>query len=86
MQVITAFYLLCSAIVLVGAGIAVYGDRKNEPFCLMTGPAIMAIGLVIIIYTACLYQYELRYRSLNYGLGMGQNVRRRKVRYVICTR
>lgn len=55
MQVLTAFYLLCLAIVLVGVGITIYGDRKNELFCLMTGPAIMGIGLVIIIYTACLY-------------------------------
>lgn len=55
MQVLTAFYILCLVIILIGAGITIYGDRKSEPFCLMTGPAIMAVGLVIIIYTACLY-------------------------------
>lgn len=55
MQVITAFYLICLVIVLIGAGVTIYGDRKSEPFCLMTGPAIMTIGLVIIVYTACLY-------------------------------
>lgn len=55
MQVLTAFYILCLVIILIGAGITIYGDRKSEPFCLMTGPAIMAVGLVIIIYTFCLY-------------------------------
>lgn len=53
-MLITAFYLICLVIVLIGAGITIYGDRKNETFCLMTGPAITAIGLIIIVYTACL--------------------------------
>ena len=54
MQVLTALCLVCLLIILIGIGITIYGDRKNELFCLITGPVIMTIGLVIIIYTVCL--------------------------------
>lgn len=54
MQVLTALCLVCLLIILIGTGITIYGGRKNELFCLITGPVIMVIGLGIIIYTACL--------------------------------
>lgn len=54
MQVKTAIHLVCLVIILIGIGIAVYGDYKNELFCLVTGSAIMAIGLGFTIYVSFL--------------------------------
>lgn len=48
MQVESAIYLVCAFIVLIGVIITVYGDRKDELFCLITGPAIMVIGLGLL--------------------------------------
>ena len=54
MTVIEAAFLIGILIILIGGVIAIYGDRKNELFCLMTGPIIMLVGLVFTIYVAFL--------------------------------
>jgi hypothetical protein len=50
MQVLTAFYFICLVIALIGIGITVYGNRKSEPFCLMVGPCIIAVGVGLFIW------------------------------------
>ena len=50
MQVITAAYLICLIIVIIGVVILVYGDKKNEPFCLITGPLIMVVGVGLLAF------------------------------------
>jgi hypothetical protein len=49
MQVLTAFYIICLVIILIGGGITIYGDRKSELFCLFTGPCIMIVGVGLLI-------------------------------------
>lgn len=50
MQVITAAYLICLIIVIIGGVVLVYGDKKNEPFCLITGPIIMTVGIGLLVF------------------------------------
>lgn len=54
MTVLQAAFLIGILIILIGCVIAIYGNRKNELFCLLTGPAIMLAGLVFTIYVAFL--------------------------------
>ena len=54
MTVLQAAFLIGILIILIGGVITIYGDRKNELFCLLTGPAIMLISLVFTIYVAFL--------------------------------
>lgn len=50
MQVMTAFYVCCLIIVLIGIGTMIYGDHKNEPFCLVTGPCIFIGGFGLLVW------------------------------------
>ena len=50
MQVITAAYLICLIIVIIGGVILVYGDKKNESFCLIVGPIIMIVGIGLLAF------------------------------------
>lgn len=50
MQVLTAFYIICLVIIWIGIGTVVYGNRKNEPFCLITGSLIFIGGVGLLIW------------------------------------
>ena len=54
MTVLQAAFLIGIIVILIGGVITIYGDCKNELFCLLTGPAIMLISLVFTIYVAFL--------------------------------
>ena len=50
MQVLHAFYIICLVIALIGVSITVYGNRESEPFSLMVGPCMIAIGVGLLIW------------------------------------
>ena len=54
MTVLQTAFLIGIIVILIGGVITIHGSRKNELFCLLTGPAIMLIGLVFTIYVAFL--------------------------------
>lgn len=54
MTVLQTAFLIGVIVILIGGVIAIYGYRKNELFCLLTGPIIMLIGLVFTVYVAFL--------------------------------
>lgn len=50
MQVETASVIIGLVIIFIGVMILAYANHKNDLFCWIVGPSIVAIGMGLLIY------------------------------------
>lgn len=50
MQVETASVIISLVIIFIGVMILAYANHKNDLFCWIVGPSIVAAGMALLIY------------------------------------